>query len=133
MKYEEENRTKTGMMHDALGMFRKSPDTTMAAKSGSPTLTSARPTIPVSVPVPAGAAGGVSDVGGQVITGQSDLDTKPDARQAVQNANQGNSGTPAPEAAKPEPAAQDATPQPLPTNRQAPTKKEKKSSKKSGK
>ena len=121
MKYERENRTKTGMMHDFWSVFSKSPDMTMAAKSGTPSMALARPTIPVSVPVPAGAAGGVSDVGGTVITGTSDLDTKPDARQSVQN----QAAAAATEAAKPEvvpaatgPLATDAAQQSLPSNRQ---------------
>ena len=99
MKYEAENRTKTGMMHDFWGVFKKSPDMTRAAKSGTPAMTSLRPTIPVSVPVPAGVPGGINDLGGTVITGRSDLDTKPDARQSVQN-----------QAAGAAPAAQPAAP-----------------------
>jgi outer membrane protein assembly factor BamD len=105
MKYEAENRTKTGMMHDFWGVFKKSPDMTRAAKSGTPAMTSLRPTIPVSVPVPAGVPGGINDLGGTVITGKSDLDTKPDARQSVQN--QAAGVTPA---AAEQPAAQPAAP-----------------------
>jgi outer membrane protein assembly factor BamD len=85
MKYELENKTKNGMMHDFWAVFKKSPDMTAAAKSGAPAMTSLRPSIPVSVPVPAGATGGVNDLGGTVITGQSDLDKKPDDRMSVQN------------------------------------------------
>ncbi|MFN0105752.1 MAG: outer membrane protein assembly factor BamD [Bryobacteraceae bacterium] len=114
MKYERENRTKTGMMHDFWGVFKKSPDMTLAAKSGTPSMTSARPSIPVSVPVAAGAAGGVSDVGGTVITGTSDLDTKPDARQSKEN--QAAAAAPAtPETASP---LVDSAQQQLPSNRQ---------------
>jgi len=140
MKYEAENRTKTSMMHDFWSIFSKNPDMTMAAKSGSPAMATLRPSIPVSVPVPAGVApgtpgapGGVSDVGGTVITGKSDLDTKPDARQSVQNQAAGSGSAPAEAAAKPEAppaeapkpeAAADnglnnpATQQALPSNRQ---------------
>ena len=103
MKYEAENRTKTGMMHDFWGVFKKSPDMTRAAKSGSPAMTSLRPTIPVSVPVPAGVPGGINDLGGTVITGKSDLDTKPDARQSVQN--QAAGAAPAAEQPAAQPAA----------------------------
>jgi outer membrane protein assembly factor BamD len=85
MKYELENKTKNGMMHDFWAVFKKSPDMTAAAKSGAPAMTSLRPSIPVSVPVPAGATGGVNGLGGTVITGQSDLDKKPDDRMSVQN------------------------------------------------
>jgi outer membrane protein assembly factor BamD len=133
MKYEQENRTKTGMMHDFWSIFSKAPDMTMAAKGGTPAMTTLRPSIPVSVPVPAGATGGVSDVGGTVITGPSALDSKPDARQSVENQAAGATGVTAevakpepakPEAAKPETAAASTSPlnneaqQALPSNRQ---------------
>ncbi|MBK5291161.1 MAG: outer membrane protein assembly factor BamD, partial [Acidobacteriia bacterium] len=52
MKYEQENATKQGKISAAMGMFRKSPDTFMAAKSGTPANTPLRPSIPVSVPTP---------------------------------------------------------------------------------
>jgi len=117
MKYEAENRTKPGMMHDFWGAFKKSPDMTLAAKSGTPAMTSARPAIPVSVPVPAGAAGGVSDVGGTVITGTSDLDTKPDARQSREN--EAAAAAAAAPAAPVAPVVDAAKEQQLPSNRQA--------------
>lgn len=125
MKYEQENRTKTGMMHDFWSIFKKSPDMTMAAKSGTPSMALARPTIPVSVPVPAGVPGGVNDLGGTVITGKSDLETKPDARQSVQNQAAGAAPekTEAPAAAL---AAEAAPQQSLPSNRQPITGKAKK-------
>lgn len=130
MKYEKENRTKTGMMHDFWAVFKKSPDMTMAAKSGTPAMTSLRPSIPVSVPVPAGVPGGINDLGGTVITGKSDLDTKPDARQSVQNQASGaapaaaGAAAPAAESAPaPAPTSQvvsdPAAQQQLPSNRQA--------------
>lgn len=117
MKYEAENRTKTGMMHDFWSIFKKSPDMTMAAKSGTPQMTTARPTIPVSVPVPAGAPGGVSEVGGTVITGPSALDTKPDARQSKEN--EAAAAAAAPAAAPAAPIVDAAKEQQLPSNRQA--------------
>lgn len=143
MKYEQENRTKTGMMHDFWGIFKKSPDMTLAAKSGTPSMTSARPTIPVSVPVPAGVPGGINDLGGTVITGKSDLDTKPDARQSVQNQAAGAAAAPAAApaaepAAAPSPVNDAAKEQQLPSNRQPVTndkgkKSKSKSSKSTGK
>jgi hypothetical protein len=84
----------------------KAPDTSKAAKSGQPTMTSLRPTIPVSVPVPGGAQGGVTDV--TISTGASDtsaLDTQPDARLSQQSGRQPETG-----AAKPEPPADEAKP-----------------------
>jgi outer membrane protein assembly factor BamD len=128
MKYELENKTKNGMMHDFWAVFKKSPDMTAAAKSGAPAMTSLRPSIPVSVPVPAGATGGVNDLGGTVITGQSDLDKKPDDRMSVQNKAAAGATEKKEEAAPAAPATPAAAPaagplaepaQPnLPSNRQ---------------
>ncbi len=80
-KYELENRDKPGMMSHFWGIFRKSPDMSVAAKSGAPSMETLRPTVPVTVPTtaPGGAAG--SDVTASPITGSSALDTQPDARQ----------------------------------------------------
>lgn len=123
MKYELENREDPGMMHHFWGMFRKSPDTHLAAKSGTPAMAPLRPTIPVSVPVPmeaaAAAAGGTgvsADVSVSTVTDSSALDNNPDARQNPPQPGAAGS-TPAP----PDGAA--AAPEPLPTNRQAPPRK----------
>ena len=131
MKYEQENKEKLSLLHKGLSPFKKSPETAFSAKSGTPAMESIRPSVPVSVPVPA-AVLGVTDVGAAIV-GASDktLDTKPDARQAPQP----NAVTPPVEGAKP--AAEAAKPavqeQPLPTNRQlvkGKPKKEKKLTKK---
>ena len=133
MKYEEENRTKPGMMHNFWGVFSKSPDTIAAAKSGTPSMESMRPTLPASIPLPVGVATGVNDVGGQVLTGESALEKKDDARLSAQQP--GGAGSPAPAtapAAAPAapPAAEAAPAGPPPTNRQAaPAKKQKKEKK----
>lgn len=130
MKYELENRENPGMMHHVWGVFRKSPDTQMAAKSGTPTMTPLRPTVPASVPVTADAAaaaagGGVSaDVSVSTVTDSTALDNNPDARQ----------NPPKPEgAAAPAPAAAPAAtnqPQYLPSNHQVAPKKADKKQKK---
>ena len=106
MKYERENATKTGMMHNFFRPFAKSPETAFAAKSGAPTMTPMKPTIPVSVPVPA-AVTGTSEVGGEVLGGnKTALDTQPDAR-----ANTPAAGTAVtPDAAKPAEGATATTP-----------------------
>lgn len=93
MKYELDNRTEPGKFSTAMGMFRKSPDVSAAAKSGNPQMNSIRPSIPVSVPTPeqiAAAAAGqaTADVTATTISGPSALDTKPDARRGVQNQQQ---------------------------------------------
>jgi hypothetical protein len=128
MKYESENVTKKGMLGKAWAPFSKSPDVTQAAKSGAPTMTTLRPTIPASVPVPAGAQGGVTDV--TLSTGatgsDSALASQPDARLNQPAAG----GTTAPAATTPAPAAAQ---EPLPANRQAPPKKGKTPKVKKGK
>jgi outer membrane protein assembly factor BamD len=78
-KYEQENRDKPGMMSHFWGVFRRGPDVWAAAKSGEPPMESMRPAIPATVPVQA-AGGANADVSATTITGQSALDTQPDAR-----------------------------------------------------
>jgi outer membrane protein assembly factor BamD len=84
MKFEQENRTKTGMMHRATGFVRGAPETAAAAKSGTPQMNNPRQNIPANVPLPAGseAAGFAGDVTVAPVNGTSALDTKPDARSA---------------------------------------------------
>jgi outer membrane protein assembly factor BamD len=80
MKYELENRDKANIADHAFGMFKRGPDMRAAAKSGSPAMTALRPTIPVTVPVPAEAGGFQGDVTVQQVGENSALDTQPDAR-----------------------------------------------------
>jgi outer membrane protein assembly factor BamD len=81
MKYELENRDEPGMMSHFWGIFRKSPDVSTAAKSGTPATTALRPQVPVSVPVPGQeGAGGTTDVTVSPVTDPTALDTQPDAR-----------------------------------------------------
>jgi outer membrane protein assembly factor BamD len=84
-KYELENMDKPGMLSHFWGVFRKSPDVSLAAKSGQPPMESMRPTVPVTVPVAAPAAAAGADVTATTISGNSALDTKPDARMSQQN------------------------------------------------
>jgi outer membrane protein assembly factor BamD len=130
MKYELENRTKPSIWHHAFGIFRKSPDVSQAAKSGTPAMTSLRPTVPASVPVPGatGTPGFTGDVTATTVSDSSLLETQPDAR-----GNRAGSET-APEAAAGGPAANEssvtgttAAQGPLPSNRPAaPAKNNKK-------
>jgi outer membrane protein assembly factor BamD len=128
MKYDQENYKKPGIMAHTMGFLTSRPDVSHAAKMGNPTMTDPKPTIPVSVPLPAnpdagtetstassttpgGGANGTTDVTATKIDGPSALDTKQDAR---------SSGG----AAQPDqPATTTQTPQqpaaPLPTNRDA--------------
>jgi outer membrane protein assembly factor BamD len=88
MKYELENRNAPNKVNRLLDTFKRNPDTRLAAKGGSPTMTALRPGIPVSVPVqPGGAAapgaageGVGSDVTATVGGDTKELDTRPDAR-----------------------------------------------------
>ncbi len=80
MKYELENRDEPGMMSHFWGIFRKSPDVRLAAKSGTPAMESLRPTIPVTVQAAAQAQAASAEVTAEPISGSSALDTLPDAR-----------------------------------------------------
>ena len=81
MKYEQENYIKPGMMAPFWGVFRKSPDVNLAAKSGNPAVTSLRPSIPVSVPSAELSAGGATaDIQVGTVGPNSALDTPRDAR-----------------------------------------------------
>jgi outer membrane protein assembly factor BamD len=80
MKYEAENRTKASLVKRSTRFLSGSPDLSMAAKSGTPQMNNPKQNVPVSVPVPADATGGVNDVTVAPVTGASALDTQPDAR-----------------------------------------------------
>jgi outer membrane protein assembly factor BamD len=80
MKYELENHTNRSLIGKVWGPFSGKPDTSMAAKSGSPQMTGFRPSIPVSVPPVAAGTTGVTDVGVSVPTDPSAIDKNPDAR-----------------------------------------------------
>lgn len=112
MKYELDNREDPGFMHHFWGIFRKSPDVHMAAKSGTPAMTSLRPSVPASVPgVPQPGVTDVSaDVSVSTVTDSTALDNNPDARQ----------NPPRPDGAA---ASQEQPEEPLPTNHPPPQKK----------
>ncbi len=118
MKWEQDNRVKEGKVTEYTQFLKRGPDVSAAARSGAPQMTSIRPTVPVSVPVPAGGAPGiVGDVSATVSTDPNDTGTKPDARMN-------------PPSAEPKPAvvaAQDAPPsnyQPKPGKPKKKTKKQ---------
>jgi outer membrane protein assembly factor BamD len=115
MKYELENQDKPGLTDHAFGIFKRGPDVTQAAKSGSPAMTALRPSIPVTVPVPGETGVGFTgDVTVTPVTDGSALDSKPDARgrqpeSSPEGGSQGGAGDPAvanqPEAAAAQAAA----------------------------
>ena len=80
MKYEEENRTKSGIISRSTGFLRRGPDMSSAAKSGTPTMKNPAPSIPASVPTASEATGFKGDVTVAPVTDPTALDTKPDAR-----------------------------------------------------
>jgi outer membrane protein assembly factor BamD len=92
MKWEAENRTKMSLMARSTEFLKRGPDVHNAAKSGSPTMTNPKQSVPISVPIPASTAAtnvpaaptGVNDVTiAPVDKGNSALDTKPDARSTL--------------------------------------------------
>jgi outer membrane protein assembly factor BamD len=80
MQWEKDNRQKQGMISKSTGFLRRGPDVSMAARSGSPAMTTMRPTVPLSVPAQTGAPGFTGDVTAQTVSDSTALDTKPDAR-----------------------------------------------------
>ncbi len=58
MKYEEENRTKVSTLSKMTEFLRPGPDTSMAAKAGSPAMNPPRQLVPANVPTPTNAAAG---------------------------------------------------------------------------
>ena len=107
-KYELENYRRPSLLARSTAFIRGGPDVSHAAKSGQPTMTDPKRTIPASVPVvnttetgTSGQGSGTTDVSATTLSGSSALDKNPDARSsggAAQTAsNQPN--------------------QPLPTNR----------------
>jgi outer membrane protein assembly factor BamD len=115
-KYDLENYKKPGLMTRSTAWLHGGPDMSHAAKSGPPTMTDPKPTIPVSVPVvntvqaSNGAGTGLgSDVTATPLKDSGALDKQPDARSGEGTAQ----------------AASKDQPQqgPLPTNRDKDLKK----------
>ncbi|MDA1313691.1 MAG: outer membrane protein assembly factor BamD [Acidobacteria bacterium] len=88
MKYNLDHRTKEGMFKKTLTMFSTGPDITNAAKMGDPVMTALTPTTPVGVGQSRITGGGTAGVTVETISGQSKLDTEPDARRGVQQPEQ---------------------------------------------
>jgi len=140
MKYEQENRKKKSMLSSAAGLLKHGPDVSMAAKSGTPAMTSLRPNVPASVPVPLVPAGGTPELTITQVQDSKELDSKPDARLGTQGASAAaataaagaqtsNTGAAATTDTATKPAAEQQVP--LPTNHQGtPAKQKKKKNKK---
>jgi outer membrane protein assembly factor BamD len=82
MKYEQDNRTKRGLMSKVMGPLNSRPDTSMAAKSGSPQMDGYHPTVPLDVPATAAGVLTTQEVGIAVVGSSDVIDKSPDARQA---------------------------------------------------
>ena len=83
MKFEAANHVEPSKLHKLTDFIRRNPDMSDAAKSGTPTMDPPVREIPVTVPVTAdgtGATGFTGDVTVAPVTGNSALDTQPDAR-----------------------------------------------------
>jgi len=108
-KYDLENYHRPSMLGRSTAFIRSGPDVSHAAKSGAPTMTDPKSTIPASVPVvnntetaSTGGGTGTTDVTAtQVSSTNSALDKKPDARSSGGTVQ----------------TTSDQTNQPLPTNR----------------
>jgi outer membrane protein assembly factor BamD len=123
MKYEQENRTKRGVISKLWGPFGGHPDMTLAAKSGTPMAEGLHPTIPASVPAvatgtqgtsanpAAPVGGGGSDVTATTVTDTSLIDKAPNQ---LPGATGGAAAAPAAGAATP-PAAGTAAANGTPT------------------
>ena len=132
MQYEKENYVKSSTLKRSSAFLTRGPDMSRAAKSGAPAMTTLKPSIPASVPIPVDAAAtaatpaavgpaGNTDV--TISTGldkNSSIDTKPDARMAPPIQPAGPGVTPAAAAAAtPAPAV---AADPLPINHTGTTK-----------
>jgi outer membrane protein assembly factor BamD len=86
MRFEQENRTRASTFRRMTGFIRQNPDTSAAAKSGSPQMNPPKQNIPVTVPVPGSQAGFQGDVTVAPVTDPSALENNPDARPQPQPA-----------------------------------------------
>ena len=131
MEYDQAHRTKLSLIGKSSGFLKRGPDVSTAAKTGNPTMTTMNPTVPASVPIPAGATGFSGDVSASTVTGTSALDTQPDARTATPaSGSPAESATPAATTPAATPSTSAAQPnEPLPQNANYTAKKKKKSKK----
>jgi outer membrane protein assembly factor BamD len=116
-KYDAENYHRPGMLKRSMGWLGSGPELSHAAKSGAPTMTDPKRTLPASIPAPAstengnanGTGSGTTDVTASTVGPNSALDKNPDARSSTD----GTTGA----------TTKPANNQPLPTNRDADLKK----------
>jgi outer membrane protein assembly factor BamD len=80
MKYEQDNRTKRSLLSKLMGPINSRPDTSTAAKSGTPQMENYHPTVPLDVPATAAGALTTQEVGISVVGASDAIDKNPDAR-----------------------------------------------------
>ena len=102
MKYEQDNRTKRSLMGKLMGPLNSRPDTSMAAKSGTPQMENYHPTVPPDIPVTAAGALTTQEVGISVVGASDVIDKNPDARL-------NGAATPAAQGTQDQPAAAPST------------------------
>jgi outer membrane protein assembly factor BamD len=92
MKFEAANHKRPGLTRRSLGFMRRGPDVSSAAKSGTPTMTNPKQSVPASVPIPGTTAGFQGDVTAAPVTDSTALDNNPDARANPPAAANNNNG-----------------------------------------
>jgi len=88
MKYETANHVDPSWKQRSMGLLKRGPDMSSAAKTGQPTMQAPKREVPANIPQTAEAAAGFQgDVTVAPVTGSSALDTQPDARAGAAGAN----------------------------------------------
>ena len=125
MQYEKENYVRAGVVRRGTSFITRGPDMSRAAKSGAPPMTTLKPSIPASVPIPAAESAAAAGVGAGAtdvtistsLDKNTSIDTKPDARMSPPTAPLSEVAAPAAAApAAAVPAAAAAAADPLPVN-----------------
>jgi outer membrane protein assembly factor BamD len=84
MKYNLDRRTEKSLFRKTLGVFGTGPKIGAAAKTGDPALTAFSPSTPTGVGETQITVDPSAGVSVKTISGESKLDTEPDARRGVQ-------------------------------------------------
>ena len=110
MKYELGNRTKRSLLGKVWGPFSSRPDTSTAAKSGTPQMEPFKPSIPLDVPATATGGATTQEVNITQVAGSDVLDKSSGAAQNLPGGTAGQSGVVAAAPGAGAPAAAGAAP-----------------------
>ena len=99
MKYNLDRRKRKSLYGRVFGLFGTGPNVGAAAKAGEPTMTALMPSTPIGVGETRIEVDPTAGVSVQTISGESKLDTEPDARKGV---NRDSEGPAVPEGAETE-------------------------------